>query len=120
MDNIQPQVTSIRLDLEERIDRVVHLMKTELRSEFQPPLNEKVVSLEAYMEMQKNSIRQDTTSTLEQLKEMVAAVHESQEKMWRAIDGMSKEIQDLVQRDAGIEGEEETEPIPASEHPAKE
>ena len=75
-------------------------MKTELRSEFQAALDERAVSLETYMEMKINSIRQDTNSTFEQLKEMVAAVRGSQEKMWRAIDGMSKEIQDLVQRDA--------------------
>ena len=44
--------------------------------------------------------------TLEQLKEIVVEIRESQEKIWRAIDGMSKEIQELVQRDVGIEGEE--------------
>ena len=88
-------------------------MKTELRSEFQAALDKKAVSLETYMEKKVNSIRQDTTSTLEQLKETVVAVRESKEKMWRAIDGMSKEIQDLVQRDAATEGEEETEPMPA-------
>ena len=60
MDNIQPQVTSICLDLEEQIDRAVHQMKTELRSEFQAALDGRAVSLETYMEMKVNSIRQDT------------------------------------------------------------
>ena len=48
------------------------------------------------------------------------AVHESQEKMWRAINKMSKEIQELVQRDAGTEGEEKTKPLVASENLAEE
>ena len=33
---------------------------------------------------------------------------------------MSKEIQELVQRDVGTEDEEDTEPLPAIENPAKE
>ena len=48
------------------------------------------------------------------------AVRASQERMWRAIDGMSKDVLELVQRDAGIEDEEDTEPSPAIEHLAKE
>ena len=46
MDSIQPQVTSIRSDLEEHVDRAAHLMKTELRSEFQAALDKKAVLLE--------------------------------------------------------------------------
>ena len=46
-------------------------------------------------------------------------VRGSQEKMWRVIDKMSKEIQELVQRGASIKGEEETELLPASENPAE-
>ena len=38
--------------------------------------------------------------------------------MWRAIDGMSKDVQELVQKDAGTEEDEETEPTPAVEEPA--
>ena len=34
--------------------------------------------------------------------------------MWWAIDGMSKEVQELVQRDTGTDGEEDTEPLHAS------
>ena len=61
-------------------------MKTELRTEFKAALERKVVSLETYVESRVNEVRQETSSTLEQLKEIVAAVHESQERMWRSID----------------------------------
>ena len=43
-----------------------------------------------------NDVRQDTASTLEELKPVVVAVRESQERMWQAINGMSKEGQELV------------------------
>ena len=79
-----------------------------------------MVLCNAHVESRVNEIRQDTNSTLEQLKETVAVVRESQERMWRAIDGMSKDVQELVQRDASTEGEEEIEPLPAVENPVEE
>ena len=44
----------------------------------------------------------------------MAAVHKSQEKMGQAMKRMSNELQELVQRDASIEGEEETKPLLAT------
>ena len=43
---------------------------------------------------------------------IVVAVRESQERMWRAINGLSKEVQELVQGDAGTDGKQDTEPMP--------
>ena len=37
--------------------------------------------------------------------------------MWRAIDGMSKDVQELVQKDVGTEEDEDTEPTPAVDGP---
>ena len=95
-------------------------VKTELRTEIRATLGKKAVSLEMYVESRVNEVRQETSSTLEQLKETVVAIRESQERMWRAIDGMSKDVQELVQKDAGTEGDENTKPTPAIEEPAKE
>ena len=81
--------------------------KTELRTEFAAMVNQKVVLLEAHVEAKANEIRQDTTSLLEDLKATVVAIHESQEKMWQAMKRVSNELQELVQRDVGTEGEEE-------------
>ena len=64
--------------------------------------------MEARVEAKVNEVHQDTTSTLEELKAMVVAVRESQERMWWAIDGMSKEIQKLVEGDASMDGKEDT------------
>ena len=41
----------------------------------------------------------------------MAAVRESQEKMGQAMERISNELQELVQRDAGTEGEEETDSL---------
>ena len=70
------------------------------------------------MESRVNKVRQETSSTLEQLKKTVATTQESQERMGRAIDGMSKDVQELVQKDTGTEEDEDTEPTPAFEEPA--
>ena len=77
-------------------------------------INQKVVSLEACMETKVNEVRQDTTSLLEELKKTMAAVRVSQEKMGQAMERMSNEVQELVQRDGGIDGEEETDLWPAT------
>ena len=96
MDRVQHQVTSIRSDLQEQINRAVQEVKTELRTEFVAMLNKKLVLLEAHVEAKANEIRQDASSTLEEQKSTIARVYESQERMWRAIDGMRKEVQALV------------------------
>ena len=44
------------------------------------------------MEAKGNEIGEDTASTLEELKSIVVAIRESQEKMWLAIEGISKEV----------------------------
>ena len=117
MERVQNQMTSIRSDLKEQIERAIQDVKTELSTEFKAALDRKVVSLETYVESRVNEVRRETSSTLDQLKETVAAVCESQERMWRAIDGMSKDVQELVQKDAGTEEDEDTEPMPATEEP---
>ena len=59
-------------------------------------LNRKMVPLEVRVEAKANEIHQDIASILEGLKSIVAAVRESQEKMWQAIDSMSTKVQELV------------------------
>ena len=56
---------------------------------------------------------QDTVSILEELKSTLAAVRESQEKMWRAIKSISKEVHVLVLWDVSTNDGEDTEPMPA-------
>ena len=120
MDKVQNQVTSTHSDLKEQINQAVQKVKTKLRTEFKAALDKKVVSLETFVESRVNEVCQDTNSTLEQLKEIVAAMRESQERMWRAIDGMSQDVQELVQRDVGTKADEDREPLPVVANPTKE
>ena len=113
MESIQNQVTSIRPDLKEQIDWAVLEAKTELRTEMAAMVNRKAVSLETRMEAKINEVRQGTTSLLEELKTTVVAVRKSQENMGQALEKMSNKVQELVQKDAGAEDEEETDPWPA-------
>ena len=104
-------MVSIRSDLQEQIGRAVQEAKTELRTEFAAILNKKVVLLEARVEARFNEVREGTTSTLKELKSIVVAACKRKEKILRAIDGMSKEVHELVQDDVGIDGGEDTEPM---------
>ena len=68
MDRIQNQVTSIRSNIREQVDRAMLEVKTELRTEFKAALDKEAVSLETYVESRINAVRQETSSTLEQIK----------------------------------------------------
>ena len=92
MESVQNQVTSIRSDFKEQIDRAVLEAKTELRTELAAMINRKVVSLETRMEAKINEVHQGTTSLLEELKTTVVASRESQEKMGQALERMSNEM----------------------------
>ena len=56
MERVQNQVTSIRSDLKEQIERAILEVKTELRTEFRVALDKKAVSLETYMETRVNEV----------------------------------------------------------------
>ena len=77
-------------------------------------INQKVVLLEARVEAKVNEVRQDTTCLLEELKGTMATVRESQKKMGQAMERMSNELEELVQRNASTKGEEETDPLLAT------
>ena len=48
------------------------------------------------MEVKYNEVHKETASTLQDIKDQVAAIRDSQQKMWRTIDSMGKELQELV------------------------
>ena len=77
MERVQNQVTFIRCDFKQQIERAVLEVKTELRTEFKAALGRNAVLLETYVESRVNEVRQETNSTLKQLKEIVVAVRES-------------------------------------------
>ena len=76
--------------------------------------------MEIGLEEKMNEAHQATMTRLQEIKDSLAVVQENQQKMWRAIDRMTKEVQELVQGDIGTDGEEETEPVPVTFNLTKE
>ena len=52
---------------------------------------------------------------LQEINDLVAVVQEGQQKTWGAIERISKDLQELIQKDAGADEEDEgdEDPIPA-------
>ena len=47
---------------------------------------------------------------MQEINDLVAAVLDGQQKIWEAIERISKYLQELIQRDAGTDGEDEADP----------
>ena len=48
---------------------------------------------------------------LQEINDLVAAVQEDQQKTWGAIKKISKDLQELIQKDAGTNGEADEDPV---------
>ena len=44
----------------------------------------------------------------------MATVRDGQQKTWGAIKRISKDLQELIQKDAGTDGEDEEDPVPVT------
>ena len=54
------------------------------------------------------------TIRLQEINDLAATVRDGQQKTWGAIERISKDLQELIQEDAGIDREDEEDPIPAT------
>ena len=51
---------------------------------------------------------------LQEINDLVAAVREGQQKTWGAIERINKDLQELIQKDVGTNGEDETDLAPVA------
>ena len=51
---------------------------------------------------------------LKEINDLVVAIRDGQQKTWGAIERISKDLQELIQKDAGTGGEDEEDPVPAT------
>ena len=58
--------------------------------------------------------RQTMANRLQEINDLVAAAREGQQKTWGAIERISKDLQELIQKDADADGEDEIDPAPAA------
>ena len=49
---------------------------------------------------------------LQDINELVTTVQDGQQKMWAAIERISKDLQELIQNDASTNGEDDEDPVP--------
>ena len=63
---------------------------------------------------QMNEDRQTMAIRLQEINDLVAAVRDGQQKTWGAIERISKDLQELIQKDAGTDGEDEEDPVPVT------
>ena len=53
-------------------------------------------------------------SRLKEMNDLVAAIRDGQQKTWGAIKRISKDLQELIQKDAGTDGEAEEDVVPVA------
>ena len=63
---------------------------------------------------QMNEDRQTMANRLKEINDLVAAVREGQQKTWGAIETINKDLQGLIQKDAGTDGEDEADSASAA------
>ena len=68
-------------------------------------MDQEVATLGKRSEIKMSKAHQNTVTHLQEIKDLVVAVYKSQQKMWRAIESMSNELQELVQGGVGTEVE---------------
>ena len=93
---------------------VVDYINTRLKTEMLTEVDQKMIALETRLMHRMNEDRQTTATRLQEINNLVAAVRDGQQKMWGAIERISKDLQELIQRDVGTNGEDEADPALAT------
>ena len=105
---------SIRSTLKKEAYLVVAHRSHELKTEILAEVDQHMTALETHLMNRMNEDRQTTANRLQEINELVAAVRDGQQRIWGAIERISKDLQELIQRDVGIDGEDEADPAPAT------
>ena len=81
----------------------------ELKTEVLSEVNRRLTALETWLTHELNEDRQTMANRLKEINDLVAAVREGKQKTWGAIERISKDLQELIQKDAGAEEEDEAD-----------
>ena len=82
---------------------VVDYNSQELRTEILSEVNQRLTALEMPLTHQMNEDRQTMAICLQEITDLVAVVQDGQQKTWGAIERISKDLQELIQKDAGTD-----------------
>ena len=114
VDKVEGQITKIRSTLKTEAYLVADYKSQQLKTEIMGEVNQKLTALETRFTHQMNEDRQTMANRLKEINNLVAAVQEGQQKTWGAIERISKDLQELIQKEVGTDGEEEEDPVPAT------
>ena len=115
MDKVEYQMESIRSGQKEEAEAAVGHGISELKTQILQEIDKEITTLETKLMVKMNEDRQTTATRLQGIKDSVAVVQESQQRMWGTIERVSNDLQDLVQKDAGTKGEkDDTNQVPVT------
>ena len=113
VDKVENQLESIRLNMKTEAYLAVSYKVNELKTEVTSAVDQKMMALETRLMGHINEIRQTMAIRLQEINNLVTTVWDGQHKIWGAIEEISKDLQELVQRDAGTDEEINKDPAPA-------
>ena len=114
VDKVEGQIMTVRSTLKTEAYLAADYKSQQLKTDIMGEVNQKLIALEMRLMHQMNEDRQTMANRLQEINDLVAAVQESQHKTWEAIERINKDLQELIQKEAGTDGEEETDPAPAA------
>ena len=109
VDKVEGQIMTVRSTLKTEAYRAVGYKSQELKTEILSEVNQRLTALETCLMHQMNEDRQTMANRLKEINDLVAAVREGQQKTWGAIERISKDLQELIQKDASAEEEDEAD-----------
>ena len=92
VDKVEGQMMSIRSTLKKEVYLVVAYRSDEVKTKILAKVGRKMTALETRLIHRMNKDRQATTTRLLEINYLVVAVRDGQQKMWGAIERISKDL----------------------------
>ena len=114
VDKVEGQIMTVRSTLKTEAYLAADYKSQQLKTEIMGEVNQRLTALETHLTHQMNEDRQTMANRLQEINDLVAADREGQQKTWGAIERINKDLQELIQKDAGTDGEDGVDPVPAA------
>ena len=112
VDKVEEQIVTMRSTLKTEAYLEANYKNRELKTEILSEVNQRRTALETWLVHYMNEDCQTTSNRLQEITDLVAPVQDGQQKTWGAMERISKNLQELIQKDAGTNGEDEEDPVP--------
>ena len=107
MDKVEYQMESIRFGQKEEAEATMGHGIFELKTQILQEIDKEITVVKTKLMVKMNEDHQTTATRLQEIKDSVAVVQNSQQRMWGTIERISNDLQELVQKDVGTKGEED-------------